>query len=517
MEIKSVSTQPVIDVAFDTIARGKQALVFVESKRSAEKTADDIARVLRKHYSTTTDSSKLAEKVYKSVSSPTKQCQRLKRCLSVGIAFHHSGLVSKQRELIEDAFRKGDVHVICATPTLAYGVSTPAFRVVVKSLKRFSGKWGMAWIPVLDYLQMAGRAGRPEFNDTHGEVVLIAKDDVIHDQIHTQYVLGKPESIFSKLAVEPVLRTYVLSLIATGFARTRAQLLTFFSKTFWAYQYKDMLQLERIIDKMIQLLEQWSFILTTKDDFVSAAELGEVGLRATLLGRRVAELYLDPFTAHHIIKGMKIAKIKGTQSFALLQLFSATLEMRPLLRVRAKEHDIMQEVLLEHYGNLLMIEPSVYDPGYDDFLHSIKTAHFFSEWIDEKTEEELFEQYGVRPGEIRSKVSRADWLIYAAAELLPLLDLHSLVKDVKKLRIRVQYGVREELLPLLRLHGVGRKRARKLLRAKLKDITALKKVDQATLAHIVGAGVAVKIKEQLGQKVALKLGKRKGQMALGKY
>jgi helicase len=388
---------------------------------------------------------------------------------------------------------------------------------VVKSLKRFSGKWGMAWIPVLEYLQMAGRAGRPEFHDTHGEVVLIAKDEVMHGQVHAQYVLGEPESIFSKLAVEPVLRTYVLSLIATGFARTREELLRFFSKTFWAYQYKDMYQLEKIIDKMIQLLDRWQFILTTKDNFVRADEMSGVGLRATLVGRRIAELYLDPFTAHHIIKGMKTARAKGMTTFGLLQLFSSTLEMRPLIRVRAKEHDFVQEMLLERYSELLMMEPNVYDPGYDDFLHSIKTAHFFSEWIDEKTEEQLFEQYGVRPGEIHSKVARADWLIYAAAELLPLLDLHSLVKDVKKLRMRVQYGVRAELLPLLRLKGVGRVRARKLAQAKLKDIATLKKVDAATLAHVVGSGVAVKIKEQLGQKVTLKLGKRKGQMPLRKY
>ena len=66
---------------------------------------------------------------------------------------------TKQRELIEDNFREGVIKIICATPTLAYGLSLPAFRSILKDLRRY-GPRGMAYIPVLEYLQMSGRAGR---------------------------------------------------------------------------------------------------------------------------------------------------------------------------------------------------------------------------------------------------------------------------------------------------------------------------------------------------------------------
>ena len=114
-----------LDLALDTIKIGKQAIVFANTKRSAEKTAEDIAGKVK------TDNKELVElsdKVLKALSSHTKQCQRLANCIKKGIAFHHAGLVSKQRELIEDNFRNGTIKIICATPTLALGIDLPAFR-----------------------------------------------------------------------------------------------------------------------------------------------------------------------------------------------------------------------------------------------------------------------------------------------------------------------------------------------------------------------------------------------------
>ncbi|MHA1221590.1 MAG: helicase-related protein, partial [Candidatus Heimdallarchaeota archaeon] len=141
-----------LKVALETIEMGKQAIVFVPSKASAEKTAEDLSLLLLGNGIELHD---LEANVLKAVTSPTRQCKRLAKVVKKGVAFHHAGLANKQRELIEDEFRAGRVKIICATPTLAAGLSMPAFRVILKSLKRFSGKWGMDWIPVLEYFQMA--------------------------------------------------------------------------------------------------------------------------------------------------------------------------------------------------------------------------------------------------------------------------------------------------------------------------------------------------------------------------
>lgn len=503
---------PLPKLALETIQLQKQALIFAPSRASAEKTAEDISKL------TAFNLPELEKEILQTTSTPTKQCRRLSHCLKKGIAFHHAGLVQKQRELIENEFRKGTIKIICCTPTLAAGLSMPAFRVIIKSLKRYSGEFGMDWIPVLEYLQMAGRAGRPEY-ETFGEAITIAKDEAEREDIYERYVLGVPEDIQSKLAVEPVLRTYLLSLISSGIIRDEKTMKEFFSNTFWAHQYDDLNRLEMIMEKMLSLLQKWKFISMTeqKDMFITANSLHKnLGrqMRPTLLGKRVAELYLDPLTARHLLDGLDNYS-ERTAAFSWLQAISHTLEMRPLLRTKKKDFELVEGELVKQYDRLLEPEPSAYGLDYSEFIDSIKTTLFFMEWIDEKDEDYLMERLDVAPGEIRVKTEVADWLLYALEELAKVTEKREVLKPLAVLRIRIQNGVRDDVLPLLRLKGIGRIRARKLVRAGIKDLGDLKKVDLTTLSQILGLAVAEDMKKQLGEEVEeVPEGKRKGQLSV---
>src|SRR3989338_3512309 len=237
-KISSNFSEPALALAFDTLKMGKQALIFANTKRSAEKTAEEIAKQI---VDGNENLLKIAMEAKGSLSTPTRQCERLSYCLRKGIAFHHAGLTQKQKEIVEDNFRKGTVKIICCTPTLAYGVDLPAFRVIIKDLKRY-GHHGLAWIPVMDYQQICGRAGRPKY-DNLGEAICVLSGDKDRDEIIERFINGDPEDVVSKLAVEPVLRTAILSLIATRFITDRASLTEFFSGTFWAQQYGDLAKL----------------------------------------------------------------------------------------------------------------------------------------------------------------------------------------------------------------------------------------------------------------------------------
>jgi len=521
LDIEQSTSNDLVNIALDTIKLKKQALVFVSNKKSAEKCAEDIS-----HKVSRTDDvlEGISDAVIAAIPKPTKQCERLARCVRKGIAFHHSGLTHRQRDIVEENFRTGNVKIICCTPTLAAGVDLPAFRAVIRDLKRYSstGWGGMQYIPVLEYLQMAGRAGRPKF-DSFGEAICIAQSEDDREKIIEKYIQGEPEEIYSKLAVEPVLRTYLLSLIATEFVRSRKEIMDFFSRTFWAFQFRDMEKLELIIDKMLALLERYEFIITKpKADFVSASELkAEEGMiRPTILGRRVAQLYIDPLTAHHIIKCIRRSTGNLVTPFSLLQMACNTLEMRPLLKVKTKEFDRINEAFAKFESELLQKEPSIYEPEYDDFLSSVKTALFMYDWISEKDEEFLYEEYDVRPGETRVKVKNADWLLYSAEELAKLMSFHEIIKHIIRLRFRLKYGVKEELIPLLKLKGIGRVRARKMYNAGIRDIGEVKKADITSLTQLVGRSVAVDIKHQVGEeleKMEIPEGRRKGQLSLGRY
>ncbi len=508
--VSQPSPSDTVNLALDTVKLGKQALVFVSSKKSAEKSAEDISHKME---TKSDELDLLSDDIISAIPKPTKQCERLSRCVKKGVAFHHSGLTHKQRDIVEEGFRKGKISIICCTPTLAAGVDLPAFRAIIKELKRFSdtGWGGMQYIPVLEYLQMAGRAGRPKF-DKFGEAICIAGSEEDKEKIRERYLKGEPEDIYSKLAVEPVLRTYLLSLIATEFVDSRKKIIDFFSGTFWAYQFKDMKKLTSIIDKMLDLLENYEFIIMKKKDgFVSASEIAEDSdgkIRPTLLGRRVAQLYIDPITAHHIIKCIRRSTDRVASPFALLQTVCNTLEMRPLLKVKTKEFDKFTEKFIAFESELLQKEPSIYEPEYDDFLASVKTSFFLMEWIDEKDEEFLYEEFDIRPGETRVKIDKADWLLYSAEELAKLMSFHDIIKSIIKLRFRLKYGVREELIALLKLSGIGRVRARKLFNAGIKDLGDVKKADMTTLTQLIGKAVAADIKKQVGEEVCVEPDKR---------
>lgn len=482
MKIAEKTSDSVINVALDTIEIKKQALVFVNAKRSAEKVAEDISKKAPLKSKELDD---LSESVRTVISKPTRQCERLSLCVKHGIAFHHAGLHSKQKELVEDAFRTGLIKIICCTPTLAAGVDLPAFRAIIRDVKRF-GPHGMAHIPVLEFLQMAGRAGRPKY-DTYGEAIVITQTDSEKEYIIEHYLNGLPEDIYSKLAVEPVLRMYLLSLITARIVHSHDSILDFFSRTFWAHQYKDLDRMEKTIDKVLKLLVEWGFL----------QEVAE-GYRATAIGKRVAELYLDPLTAFNLLNRLERATHIKLKPVSFLHAVSNTLEMRPLLRVKQKEFEDVQQKYALQESYLLEREPSMFEPEYDDWLNSFKTALMLEDWIDEKDEEWILESYDSRPGETRAKIDNADWLLYACHELARLMQYKPLLNEITKLRLRLKYGIKEELLTLIRLEGIGRVRARKLFRAGIKDLGNIREAPLEKLADVLGASVARSVKKQVG-------------------
>ena len=476
-----------ISIAENTLSLNKQGIFFVSTRRIAEslsaKLRESVSRCLRGEEKE--QLKRIAEEILNVLERPTEQCKKLYQCVRDGVAFHHAGLVAKQRALIEEWFRRGLIKFIVATPTLAAGINLPAFRVIVRDVKRYNPMTGSAYIPVIEWKQMCGRAGRPAY-DEWGEGILVAKNEIEAEEFFERYIEGEPEEIYSRLGFEPVLRTHVLSLIASGTCREMEHLERFFSKTFYAFQYGDTSELLSRIDKILAELCEWGFV---------AMEGGEI--KATRIGKRVSELYIDPLTAHTIITGLKDRK--EVCEFALLHLLSRCAEMKPLLHVRQSEVYALEERVAEFEDSLLFRVPEQWDWEYENFLREMKTALLFEAWINEASEEEILENFNVTPGELRGRLEVADWLLYSMQELMLLLKQMEIIKYIRKLRLRVQHGVKEDLLPLVRLRGVGRVRARKLANAGIKSVAKLREVPLATLELLVGAKTAREIKKQVSR------------------
>ncbi len=390
---------------------------------------------------------------------------------------------------------EGDESYVCSFAFSVHnsaGINLPARRVVVRDLSRFDVNYGLSLIPVLEIKQMCGRAGRPKY-DPYGEAILFAKDIDGIDELFQEYFLSEPEAIESKLGSEPALRMHVLASIATGHVGTEEELFEFFNQTFYAFAG----DLYAIRGKVMGVLD-----FLQREDFITRSD---GGLRATLFGKRTSDLYVDPLSAVRMRDALEGPR---DDPFFHLWAVCSTPDM-PKLYLRRGDYAWVEQKI-EHEDLTFPVE------DYDFFLAEVKTAALLDDWVGERTEEEVTKRFSIGPGDIRRMTDQAEWLLYAMSELGRLFSKKK-VRPLTRLTIRVQYGVKEELLEMVSLRGVGRVRARALFQRGYRSLRDLQKADAGELARIpaIGSGLAKRIKEQLGDRVDAR--DIEGQAALGDF
>jgi|Deesub1362A_J573_1020465.scaffolds.fasta_scaffold04619_4 helicase len=453
------SKDPVISLVLDTISSGAQCLVFENTRRNAESKAKKIASECGLK-----GSEELGKKLLSI--SEGEMGKKLVWCVERGVAFHHAGLSPEQREIVEKGFRDGDISVIVCTPTLSAGINMPARRVIIRSYKRYDVNYGYLPIPVIEYKQMAGRAGRPHL-DPFGEAILIASSLEEMEKLFEHYILGEPERIFSKLASEKALRCHMLSLISSGDVKTQKDALDFISETFYPYSAPPY-TLERRVVSVLEFLRKAGMIRAEDE------------LEATPLGRTVSKLYLDPLSAKIILEDLQRDDFT---ELTILHSICRTPDMR-VLYLGKKDYEWVIPLAEERKEELVF--STAYREDYEYLLSALKTASLLYEWIEEVPEEELEAKYNVGPGDIFSLRETAEWLVHATAELLRFSGRSSEI--ARKLEVRLRYGVKEELLSLTSIKNIGRVRARKLFNAGIRTLEDL--IEKRTLAErILGKGV----------------------------
>ena len=472
-EVERRSKYEDLDLVLDTVAEGGQCLVFVSSRKNAEAFAKRAASGLKLKNPILAG---YADKLRSSAS--TDMGKTLAACVAQGAAFHHAGLAREERQIVEAGFREGQIRVIASTPTLAAGLNLPARRVIVRDYLRFNAGEGMVPIPVREYRQMAGRAGRPHL-DPYGEAVLIAKSEEMVDELFDCYINAPAEDIRSRCADEAVLCTHILSLIATGFAREADEVFAFMDGTFYAHQGESPRALSRAVCRALEFLREAEMI----------TEVGE-WIEATEYGSLVSRLYIDPRSAEVIVAAM-IDRQEYTD-IGFLHLLCSTPDM-PTLYIRRDDMYLLDRFLADHRDDLWTDIP--WDAG-EGFDRSLKTALLLADWADEVGEDTICERYRVGPGDIYGMVESVAWLVHAARSLAKLFAPH-LAAPIEEMELRTKHGIKKELLPLIRLHGIGRVRARRLFNNNLGSIEALRAAGPEKVGKILGQGIAARIFEQL--------------------
>jgi helicase len=478
----------------DTLGQSAQILIFENSRKNAEAAASRLSALLVPDDATRELSSRIL------ASGESETASRLAACVSHGVAFHHAGLLPEQRKLVEQGFRESRIKVIASTPTLAAGLNLPARRVLIRSYKRYEYGRGMAPIPVIEYRQMAGRAGRPGL-DPYGESFLLAKNDAEMKELFEHYINGSPEEIWSKLASQSALRTHILSTIAAGFARSDSELKAFMATTFYAQQ-QDSWQLDVTVEKVVQFLKENSMISDAEE-----------ALLPSKLGSLVSKLYIDPLSAVIMLEALKRKRAEKSmgQAEGKPSQFTSALDLSRAASKAPTELGLIHLITMTPNMDLLYVQSAdgwveefidqhqseLYDDdNYDYLLREAKTAAMLMDWIGEVNENQIASRYRIGPGDIRRTAETAQWLMHSLAELSKQLDLGITFK-AEQLAERIHYGASQDLLGLLNLKGIGRVRARKLYLSGITSLEKLKAADQAGISRLLGPRIAERIFHQL--------------------
>lgn len=472
----------IVKIVEKAIEDNSQALSFVSTRRFTESLATYVAKKIDKK--TTKEqkhkfkqvANKLLEVPKKKGSLPTTTCLKLAEAAEKGVVFHHAGLFNEQKEIIEDEFRNGNILMITATPSLMYGVNLPSKYVVIRDHTRWTSN-GPASIPVFDYEQMSGRAGRPQYDDV-GYSYLVAKTMDEAFDLEARYVNGEIELTNSKLIDnKDAIYKQIIAQIASSLSKNLDDLNDFFGKTLYGFQMKnnpsmsmfaqDSLNWE--LESALEFLLQNGIIRATPE-----------GLKTTDFGNLIAKSNYAVETAVKIKE--YVSTMEKLNPAEMIYALAETPDL-PLISFKGrKSKDPVRDKLSE--CGLFAV----------DIGNPEATAVSLIEWIDERNEYEIENAYNVYSASTRRSAYEASRLVKFAKNTLEVLGNYSNLKDMDYLSARLYYGVKEDIIPLVvGVKRLGRKRARLLMKTFGDNLSEASEKDLQKVEGI-GSKLAGKVK-----------------------
>ncbi len=476
-EVKRSLMDTPIDLGVQSVNQGGQSLVFAEtrtrSKSLATKASDAIFKKLEKKE--IAELEKISKKLL-SENEHTELVKTLALLVKKGVAFHHAGLNQKCRETIEKEFRKGTIKLLSSTPTLAAGVNLPARRVVISNVNRYNAKVGANRpISILEYKQLCGRAGRPQYDD-YGESIIVGNGNT--EDLTEYYINGEPEVIESKITDDKSLRTHILSVIVTHPGIKKEEILEFFLQTLGGLQSRKP-TIKFAIDISLRFLSS-KFLIIKKGERYAATEFG----------KKTSMLYIDPLTATYFRDSIENVSQERKHTFGFLHLITNCEEFFPKFSLRQKDYETAS-LMIENNSSQLLESISEYDCS--------RSLLALQSWITESTELSLSDSLKIESGDMHRMTENANWLSYCLREISKHVERADLLEELSDLRTRIVYGIREELLDLIHVKGIGRVRARILFKHGIKNLDDLRKIPVYKLAEIdkIGSTIADNIKTEL--------------------
>ncbi|MFX1365879.1 MAG: DEAD/DEAH box helicase [Promethearchaeota archaeon] len=263
----------------NTLEKNGQVLIFSNKRKGAQQSAENIKHIVKK----TLEENELniCKALEKRLSSIRGSHGDLRNVVKSGVAFHHAGLLPRERKIIEDNYRKRIIKVICCTTTLSAGVNTPARLVILKDFKKYitSGHNirnfsdfhengdGFSYFKSFsanEVFQILGRAGRPGL-DSVGYGIILTKnvnekmwveEHFFQNQPLKNSLIPRYNNLISGLNKINTLKEQVLLRVYEEKKITLEQLKEFFEKTYFWYGIKNSMKEQKIpVEQLLMIKE----------------------------------------------------------------------------------------------------------------------------------------------------------------------------------------------------------------------------------------------------------------------
>ncbi|PNI83081.1 HELQ isoform 4 [Pan troglodytes] len=470
-------------------------LVFCPSKKNCENVAEMICKFLSKEYLKHKEKEKCEViKNLKNIGNGNL-CPVLKRTIPFGVAYHHSGLTSDERKLLEEAYSTGVLCLFTCTSTLAAGVNLPARRVILRApyvAKEFLKR--------NQYKQMIGRAGRAGI-DTIGESILILQEK---DKQQVLELITKPlENCYSHLVQEFTkgIQTLFLSLIGLKIATNLDDIYHFMNGTFFGVQQKVLLKEKSLWEITVESLRYLTEKgLLQKDTIYKSEEEVQYNFHITKLGRASFKGTIDLAYCDILYRDLK----KGLEGLVLESLLHLIYLTTPYDLVSQCNPDWM--IYFRQFSQLSPAEQNVAAilGVSESFIGKKASGQAIGKKVDKDVVNRLYlsfilytllketniwtvsEKFNMPRGYIQNLLtgtaSFSSCVLHFCEELEEFWVYRALLVELTK---KLTYCVKAELIPLMEVTGVLEGRAKQLYSAGYKSLMHLANANPEVLVRTI--------------------------------
>ncbi|KAK9532081.1 hypothetical protein VZT92_009485 [Zoarces viviparus] len=461
-------------------------LVFCPTKKNCENVVGMICKYLKEEFLHLRKEEKAVLLRELKASGKGSVCPVLRRTVPYGLAYHHSGLTSEERKLVEEAYSNGVLCLLTCTSTLAAGINLPARRVILRSPFVASD-----FLKRSQYKQMVGRAGRAGI-DAAGESVLILQDK--DRRMAKTLVCAPMENCYSNLMRDDGkgLLSLILSLIGLNITSTVDRVRDFLCGTLLSVQQKHLCaetSLMEAVQQSVDLLKDKDLITVTAQS-LQVTTLGRAtfkgsvdltysdilykdlskGLEGLLLNSCLHLVYL--VTPYDMITQCRPDWMVFFRQFTLLtaaeQKMSAAVGVpESFIARKAAGQTVRKTVNMEVVGRMYLAL----------VLYSLlKETNLWS----------VADRFQLSRGFIQSLLSSSSafcsCVLHFTEELEELWPFRALLTELTR---RLSYCVTSELIPLMEVSGVMESRAKQLYNAGYRTLTHLANADPSVLSHTI--------------------------------